>query len=92
MHRVQELMCGHTAVDPYGEKIWMPPMIQPKFSAATSCPVPTCTSCELSRVKSCNPKVIKQEAIKERQVVLAWDKCEAGDFVSVDQFVVKTPD
>ena len=91
MHRVQELMRGHQAKEPHGKHTWMPPVIKPKFAATTTCPIPKCPSCELARAKKRNPKVVKQEAIKEKEAILAWDKYQAGDFVSMDQFVVKTP-
>ena len=91
MHRIQELMRGHQSKDKNGKHTWMPAVIHPKFSSASTCPVPRCMTCELSRAKKRNPKVVKQEAIKEKEAILAWDKYEAGDFVSMDQFVVKTP-
>ena len=91
MHRVQELMRGHMSVDQHGEKVWMPAVITPKFGSSSSCAVPKCTSCELARAKKRNPKVVKQEAIKEKEAILAWDKYKPGDFISMDQFVVKTP-
>ena len=52
---------------------------------------PLCTTCELTRAKKRNPKVIKTQAIKEREQVLAADQYDPGDFVSMDQFVVRTP-
>ena len=91
MQRVQDLMRGHQSQDSNGKNVWMPPVIKPKFPAATTCPLPKCQSCELARAKKRNPKVVKQEAVKEKEAVLAWDKYEVGDFVSMDQFVVKTP-
>ena len=91
MHRVQELMRGHMSVDQHGEKVWMPAVITPKFGSSSSCAVPKCTSCELARAKKRNPQVVKQEALKEKAAILAWDKYQPGDFISMDQFVVKTP-
>ena len=81
----------HQSQDSNGKNVWMPPVITPKFPAATSCPLPKCQSCELARAKKRNPKVVKQEVVKEKEAILAWDKYEVGDFVSMDQFVVKTP-
>ncbi len=91
MHHIQELMLGHQVKDPHGCHTWVPPVIKPKFAASTTCPIPKCPSCELSRAKKQNPKVVKQEAIKEKEAILAWDRYQAGDFVSMHQFVVKTP-
>jgi hypothetical protein len=89
--RVQELMRGHQSKDTNGKHTWMPAVITPKFPSATNCALPKCISCELARAKKRNPKVVRQEALKEREAILAWDKYQAGDFVSMDQFVVKTP-
>ena len=91
MHRIQELMRGHKAREPDGTTSFMPPVIKPKFPSATSCPVPRCESCELARAKKRNPKVVKQEAVKEKKDVLSWNKYMPGDFVSMDQFSVSTP-
>ena len=69
----------------------MPAVIEPRFPSAATCPVPKCQTCELARAKRRSPKVVRQEAIKEKEAILAWDEYEAGDFVSMDQFVVNTP-
>ena len=51
-----------------------------------------CEVCSLARAKRRSPKVVRQEeAVKEKEAILSWDKYEAGDFVSMDQFIVKTP-
>ena len=69
----------------------MGPVITPKFAASASCPIPKCQSYELARAKRRSPKVVKQEAVKEKEAILAWDKYQAGNFVLMDHFVVKTP-
>ncbi len=81
MHRVQELIQGHISVDPHGEKVWMSPVVLTKFISSSNCAIPKCTYCELARAKKRNPKVIKQEAIKEKEATIAWDKYKSGDFV-----------
>ena len=91
MQRVQELMKGHSSKDSAGKTSWMPPVIHPKVPSAASCPLPKCQTCELSRAKKRNPKVVRQQAIKEREAVLSWEKYQPGDFVSMDHFVVNTP-
>lgn len=91
MHHVQKLMKGHTATDPYNKSVYFPPVIHPKFASAATCPVPACEVCSLARAKRRSPQVVRQEAVKEKEAILAWDKYEAGDFVSMDQFIVKTP-
>ena len=37
------------------------------------------------------PERTMKEALKEKEAILAWEKYQAGDFVSMEQFVVKTP-
>ena len=91
MHRIQQMMVEHASTDRNNDQVVMPQVITPKFKTTSSCQIPLCTSCELARAKKRNPEVIKQQAIKEKEGILAADKYEAGDFVSMDQFVVKTP-
>lgn len=90
MHHVQKLMKGHVGTDPNNKSEYFPPIIPSRFGA-DKCPIPRCEVCCLARAKRRNPNVVKQEAIKAKEAILAWDKYEAGDFVSMDQFVVKTP-
>ncbi len=68
----------------------MPQVIKPHFKSTSSCPFSLYTACELARAKKRNPEVIKQKAIKEKEGILAADQYMPGDFVSMDQFVVKT--
>ena len=69
----------------------MPQVIKPRFKSTSSCPIPLCTACELARAKKRNPEVIKQKTIKEKEGILVADQYIPDDFVSMDQFVVKTP-
>ena len=91
MHHIQELMYVHTAKEPNGKHSLMPTVIEPKFVSTPNCPVLKYTSCELASAKKLNPQVVQQHAIKEKEGILALDKYQAGDFVSIDQFVVSTP-
>jgi hypothetical protein len=91
MGRVQELMRGHQAKEPNGNHVWMDPVIKPKFPSASNCKIPMCQTCELARAKKRNPKVVKQKSVKEKEAILSWDKYEAGDFVSMDHYIVSTP-
>ena len=91
MFRIQEMMVEHESRDHNDDSVIMPQVIKPKFATTSSCKVPLCTVCELARAKKRNPEVIKQQVIKEKEGILAADKYEAGDFVSMDQFIVKTP-
>ena len=91
MDRVQRLMRPHKTEDPQGVKSEMPPVINPKFASTPNCTIPHCAGCELANAKVRNPGVKKQKAIPEKEGALSRDKYEAGDFVSADQFIVKTP-
>ena len=84
-------MRGHQSKDTNGKTTWNPSVIPAKFHQASNCPIPKCQTTELAQGKCRNPKVARQEALKEKEAILAWDKYEAGDFVSMDQFVCKTP-
>ena len=61
------------------------------FASTSNCPVSKCTSCELVHAKKCSLQVVWQHAIKEKEGILALDKYQPGDFVSIDQLVVSTP-
>jgi hypothetical protein len=45
----------------------------------------------LSRAKQSKLDVKKSKAVPEEAGALARDKYETGDFISLDQYVVKTP-
>ncbi len=66
-------------------------IIVPKIKATASCPIPMCKSCQLSCAKQCKPKTTKSKVISESTGALTHDKYNVGDFVSLDQYVVKTP-
>ena len=91
MRRVQQLMVEHEGISSNDESVIFPQVIKPKFKSTSSCPIPLCAACELARAKKRNPGVKKQQAIKERQDILACNQYQAGDFVSMDQYVVNTP-
>lgn len=91
MQRIQELMRPTQSLDRNGEKRLMPCVIVPKFPTAANCAIPRCQTCELARAKRRNPEVMRQQAIKEKEGILAADRYEPGDFVSMDQFVCHTP-
>ena len=83
-------MRGHQAKDPHGKNTYIPAVIKPKFAATTTSPVLKRPSCELSWAKKWNPKVVKQEANKEKEAIFAWEKYQAGNFNSMYQFMIKT--
>ena len=73
IRRIQELMRGHQSKDTNGKTTWIPPVIPTKFPQASNCPIPKCQTTELAREKCRNPKVVRQEALKEKEAILAWD-------------------
>ena len=91
MERVQELMRPQSSKDQDGKTSLRPSVIKPKFPSSSSCAIPVCHSCELARAKKRNPKVMKQQAIKEKEGILSAEKMKPGELVSMDQYVVKTP-
>ena len=91
MHRIQELMRSQRVEESDGTKHIMAPIIKPKFPTAAKCAVPVCESCLLGRAKKRSPGVAKKKPVPEKEGILARDKYEVGDFMSTDQFVVKTP-
>ena len=91
MPRVQELMRPVEMIDSNGASVVKDRVIKPKIKAAAKCPIPLCQSCQLSRAKLRKPKVTKSKAIKEAEGALSRDQYEVGDFVSMDQYVVRTP-
>ncbi len=91
MECIQELMRPQPSKDQDGQMLLRPSVMKPKFPSATSCHIPVCHSCELARAKQRNPKLMKQQAIKEKEGILAAGKMKPGDFVSMDQFAVTTP-
>ena len=69
----------------------MAPIVQPKFATAAKCAVPVCESCLLGRAKKRSPGVAKKLDVTEKNGIVARYKYEVGDFMSTDQFMVKTP-
>ena len=45
------------------------PVISPKFKSTTNYPVPRCAACKLASATKCNPGVIKQAAIPEKEAI-----------------------
>jgi hypothetical protein len=91
MQRVQELMRVVQVEEPNGAVSTMDRVIVPKIKAAANCPVPLCQSCQLSRARLRKPKITKSKAITEVEGAISKEKYEVGDFVSTDQYVIRTP-
>ena len=84
-------MNEHTAKEPNGRYSLMPTVIKPNFASTSNYPVPKYTICELTHAKKCNSQGVQQHTIKEKEVILAWGKFQAVDFVLMNQFVVSIP-
>ena len=91
MKRIQELMRVVEVKEPSGAISTMDRVIVPKISAASSCPIPLCRSCQLSRAKIRKPNISTSKAIPTTEGALSREKYVPGDFVSLDQYVIKTP-
>ena len=91
MKRVQEMMSVVEAREPNGRTLTMDCVITPKIKAAATCPIPLCQSCQLARAKERRPNVTKSTNIPSSQGRISSDQYETGYFVSMDQYVVKTP-
>ena len=74
-----------------GKTSVMDRVICPWIRAAANCTIPLNQSCQMSCAKQHQPNVKKSKAIPEEVGVVARDKYEMGDFVSPDQYIVKTP-
>ena len=91
MYRIQRLMSDRVFEEPSGKRTVLPPVLKPKFPSARNCKVPKCASCLLARAKKRGPGVKEAKAVPGKEGALARDRYEVGDFISTDQFVVKTP-
>ena len=91
MQRIQELMRVVEISEENGATSTMDRVIIPKIKATATCPIPMCQSCQLSRAKQRKPKTTKSKAIPEASGAITRQKYNVGDFVSLDQYVVKTP-
>jgi hypothetical protein len=91
MQRIQELMRCVEVEEPDGRISVMDRVICPKIRSAANCPIPLCQSCQMARAKQRKPDIKRSKAVPEEVGALSRDKYEVGDFVSMDQYVVKTP-
>ncbi len=91
MRLIQQMMVENEAIDTNNERVIFPQLIKAKFPSSSGCHIPLCTACELAQAKRRNPEVTKLTAIKDKEDILAAGAVEPGDFVSMDQFICKTP-
>ena len=91
MHHIQELMKVSEMKEPNGAVSVKDRVIVPKLSSAATCDIPVCQSCELSRAKQRKAPVVKAKVNESSEGAISRDQYQPGDFVSIDQYVVKTP-
>jgi hypothetical protein len=91
MPRIQELMRVVEMEEPDGKVSTMDRVISPRIRSAATCPIPICKSCQLAQARQRKQNVVKSKAIPEEVGALSKERYEVGDFVSLDQYVVKTP-
>lgn len=91
MQWIKELMRVVEVEEPDGKISVMDRVICPQICAAATCPIPLCQSCQMSRAKQRKPDVKQSKAVPEEAGALVRDKYEMGDFLLLDQYVVKTP-
>ena len=65
-------------------------VIVPTINVVSNCEAPKCESCELERAKLKKSKVIKSKEAKYLEGAISRNKYQIGDFVSMDQYIVKT--
>jgi hypothetical protein len=91
MYRVQEMMHEQYYEEPNGNKTVLPAIIKPKISLAGNCIVPPCQSCFLARARKRTPNVLRTRLLDDREGAITRDQYNVGDFISIDQFICKTP-
>ena len=90
MRRIHQMMKPQQIEEPDGSRSVMAPVISPKLPTAATCAIPACESCLLGRAKKRSAGVNKHQPVLDKEGLLSRDKYEVGDFVSTDQFVVRT--
>jgi hypothetical protein len=84
-------MQERTYEEPLGQRTVLPPIIKAKFPSAWNCVIPPCESCLLARARKRTPSMKQTRDLPESEGALSRDRYEVGDFVSIDQFICKTP-
>ena len=91
MGLVQTLIKERVYRDASKKEVHLPPFIDCKYKSTPFCRPPKCMACEFSKAKLRNPKLAESKLIPGKQHKLSEDQYKPGDYVSSDQFVVKTP-
>jgi len=71
-------------------KTILPPPITPKFASMPNYSTLMCCSCKLAQQKQHNRQVKQSKAGPDKEGLLSMNRYKTGNFVSADQFVVKT--
>ena len=91
MQHIQQLMKVHDMKELSEAISTMDICIVPRVNGAVNWEIPKYTSSELSRAKLKKSKVIKSKEAKYLEGAISRNKYQTGDFVSMDQYIVKTP-
>ena len=91
MRHIQQLMKVAEIKEPNGRVSVMDRVIVPKINAASNCNIPMCQTCQMSSAKQRKPNVSKSKVVESSVGSISKEQYQTGDFVSMDQYVVKTP-
>ena len=90
MYRIQEIMRESKPIDNLGVIMVITIVISHNFKSTLNPIVPKLSACQLDHTMKHNTGVINQAVITEKEAIMSWNKYELGDFISADQFIVKT--
>ena len=90
MQHIQQLMKVSEMKEPSGEILTMDRVIVPKMNGASNCEIPKCQSCLISSAKQRSPKMVDDKTPTYEGAVSKDGMYQRGEFVSMDQYVVKT--
>jgi hypothetical protein len=91
MYCIQEMMCERHYEEPNGNKTILPAIIMPKLALAQNCIVPLCHLCLLARARKHTLNDLRTQLFDDREGSITRDQYNVGDFISMDQFICKTP-
>ena len=91
IRQIQKMMKPQQIEKPDGSRSIIAPFISPKRPPALTCAIPACEYCLLGRAKKRSAGVNKRQPVLDKEGLLSRYQYEVGDFVSTDQFFVRTP-
>ena len=68
-----------------------PPILTTKVAGTPRCQAPKCAACQMAKQFRRTPDSSTTHAIPEMEMALRREAMEAGDMVSMDQYICKTP-